>query len=306
MAKQNLIFKERNNNQNHRNLPILIQGVLILVNIFVVITAFFSPLYWLSILRDFQDFIRSLSYRFFKQKIISSQSFNLKVKSFIEVFLIFALGFYTWGLYTSFINIPADFKFQWQIFLAIGLLNFGIKIFVGINMNKEVFNTVLVRQNLLWMLISVVALGGLLVPNLDYYISFLVAMILLIQSIQRFNYNINNFQPPVKTIEVPVNVEVQKEQVQNLDKPLIELFDISDEVIDRLKKIEKVKYVHNTLVCKIKKNQEIVNVTLVVDNQCTQEELFDIKKKAKKLFKKLEFMRSVVEIEYEAEYKGLI
>lgn len=302
MVKQ--ASQEKNNNP--KIAPILVQGLLILINLFVLIVYFANPLYWLAIIKEVQDFIRIASYQKFKQKIINSESFNLKVKSFLEVFLIFTLGFFFWGLYTNFTSQESNLQIQWQFLLAVGLLNSGFKIFVGSSISKSGFNSDLVRQNLVWILTAIVAMGTVLVPNLDYYVSFLISGLFLIQTLQRFNTNIDSFQPPIKTIEVPVQVEVEKKPVENLNKPQIEVFDISDEVLIRLKKIEKVKTVHNTLVCKIKEGQEIVTATLVVDNTSNQEQIFDIKKKAKKLFKKLEFVRSVVEIEYEAEYKGLV
>lgn len=304
MPQQNPNLKEKSSGQKFA--PSLVQGFLIVVNLFIVITQFANPLYWLAIIKEVQDFVRVVSYQKFKQKIIQSEAFNLKVKSFLEIFLIFTLGLFLWGLYSSFTNLAEDFEMQWQFLLAAGLLNSGIKIFISASTSKEGFHSDLVRQNLIWILTAVVALGLFLIPNLDYYFAFLLVILFLFQAVQRFNYNINSFQPPVKTIEVPVQVEVEKPVKEEPKQPSIEIFDISDEVLMRLKKIQKVKYIHNTLVCKIKEGQEIVTATLVVDNTSTQEEIFDIKKKAKKLFKKLDFMRSVVEIEYEAEYKGLV
>ena len=226
------------------------------------------------------------------------------VSIILEIFLIFALGLFLWALYSKFIVLTE--VTNWQFLLAAGLLNSGIKIFLGVNSTKEGFHSGILWDNFLWILTVLVALALVLIPTLDYYASFLITLFLLVQSIQKFNHNINTFQPPIKTIEVPVNIEVEQKQVQNLNKPQIEVFDISDEIVDRLKKIDKVKNIHNTLVCKIKENQEVVTLTLVVDNNSNQEDIFNTKKKAKKMLKRLDFMRSVVEIEYEAEYKGIV
>ena len=302
MTKYNQTFKESFTTQ--KTIPILGSAVLIIVNLFVILIYFPNPIYWLALIKEIQNFLQIISYKQFKQKIINSEAFNLKVKSFLEIFLIFALGLFLWALYSKFIVLTE--VTNWQFLLAAGLLNSGIKIFLGVNSTKEGFHSGILWDNFLWILTVLVALALVLIPTLDYYASFLITLFLLVQSIQKFNHNINTFQPPIKTIEVPVNIEVEQKQVQNLNKPQIEVFDISDEIVDRLKKIDKVKNIHNTLVCKIKENQEVVTLTLVVDNNSNQEDIFNTKKKAKKMLKRLDFMRSVVEIEYEAEYKGIV
>ena len=245
----------------------------------------------------------------------------------------------------SILSFTTPSSLNWQLILAIGLLSLGIKAFFYIRGKNQNQSLLLVRDNYLWLILiigsfgfnfsiyfdgvlSLILLGFLGVQSftkISKIIRLLVSQILLsTKKNNELNLQLSTALRRVKSAtarleekgekldedkEAEVNTEPDPEIVLESDKnqkESIEVFDISDEVMSKLEKIFKVKKVYNTLVCKIGEIQEIVSLSLVVDNNINQEEIFNAKVQAKQILKEAGFSKNVVEVEYEAEYQGLV
>jgi Co/Zn/Cd efflux system component len=308
------------NNKNRREIRRDLEGTkalnliarvsLIIINLVLLISYLISYIYWLAVLEEFKNFLNLSLNKIFKQKIIKSQNFDLKLKITLEILSIVLITVLATIITTLILrdSIPTS---NVQIILALGLLNLGLKIFIQIRESSKGFTAKILQDNFLWLTLVIAHILMSIFTRIDVYLTYILGIYIMVQGFRSINQSINAFQPSRLDQKITEAAKSKEEEIESNDKEesdedKIELFDISDEIVNRLKKLSKVKYIHNSIVCKISVDQEIVSLTLVVDNDSTQEEIFDVKQKAKKLLNQLGFIRSIVEVEYEAEYKGLI
>lgn len=101
---------------------------------------------------------------------------------------------------------------------------------------------------------------------------------------------------------------LQKLYKQDTHEPINQLsedvkYQLDQEVIDDLLLITKLEKLDNFNVIKVE-DDYLVSGNLVVSNSCNQEDIFEIKTKAKKVLQKSGFENSVLEIVYLAEFKN--
>ncbi len=323
-------------------IPFLGRIFLVSVAIALAIYGFNNFALWLAIIVDVHRVITLAINKIFYSKIRTDAFFTLKIKILTEVYLLVATIIIGWLAITNFSTIP---DYNWQIIAAFALLILGVKIFLQMRETGQGFDQKAIRDNFFWVLLILSAFISNLFERADIFAASLGSIYLIFISFNKLNTILeiykNETLQKIPTDESSIKAEIQKikeesktptvvaakdseitsaestdenkskpteEKVLEKPKPTgpkIEVYDLSDEITERLKRIAKVKYIHNTLVCSIN-SQDIVSLTLVVDNNTNQEELYEIRRKTKKVLKKLDFARSSVEIEYEAEYKGLI
>lgn len=180
---------------------------------------------------------------------------------------------------------------NWQILLATSLLVIGVKIFIQIK-EENSFSWTIISDNFVWIGLLITSILARFLPSLDLLVGILLAVFILFENLQTLFKDLNQ-----KVIEIEKSEPKVEEELQILD--------LNDEIVARLQSIPKMKHIYKTMVTKIK-DKDLVTVVAVVNNNCNQEELFEIKTRVKKILKRLGFAGSTVEIEYEAEFRGLV
>lgn len=94
-----------------------------------------------------------------------------------------------------------------------------------------------------------------------------------------------------------------KHNSENVSQEVEDKYELEAEVVDNLLEIAKVEKLVDLQVIKID-GEFLITGFLVVSNNCSQENIFEIKTKAKKILVESGFENSVLEIVYLAEFKG--
>jgi|GEM_PF-5949329 len=170
--------------------------------------------------------------------------------------------------------------------ITIALSSLVVQIILIIGVEKVPLKMMFFRDNISWILVLV---AGLIMQfsgwtNLDAFLGITLLMYLAINILKKLY---------AQKSESNDKTEDSQELVYHLDQ----------EVVEELKDISKVDTLDNFNVIKIE-DDYLVSGNLVVANNCSQEDIFEIKNKAKKVLQKAGFEDSTIEICYAAELKN--
>jgi Co/Zn/Cd efflux system component len=240
-----------------------------------------------------------ISKKIFAQKISQQVQFKSKLKL---VLIIFTVWF---ALIIGFFSINRFFletQINWQILLATSILATIGNLFINIKIEKHSVDFDLWKKNAIWLIPLITYILVNRFGYLDYVVAFICSFFIVIYYLKKIN--------------TLLDFELQKNKVQILDmenskreevlEEFIEITVLEPQIEQKLLLIPKVTAVHKAEKISFQADEDLIVLKLVVDNHTSQEEIFEAKTQAKKILYQNKLENNVVEIEYEAEYKGLI
>lgn len=245
--------------------------------------------------------------KIFQQRLVLDKSLAIKIQLTLNIFVIW-LALLIW-FYALNKGLLVESKLNWQILLAASIFSLLGNLFVDLKIQKQAFNLDLWKKNLAWIIALLVYLFVSRVVFLDIIIAFCLSFALIIYYINKINGLLdqalstsNLVDEDIKFKESSVLSNIEKSQESNS-----EIIQIDSEIEKRLLNIPKVLTIHQgDKINFLSDEKDLIVLKLVVDNHSSQEEIFEVKTQAKKVLYQNELENNVVEIEYEAEYRGLL
>jgi hypothetical protein len=240
-----------------------------------------------------------ISKKIFAQKISQQLQFKTKLKLVLIIFIVW------FALIIGFFSINRFFletQINWQILLATSILATVGNLFINIKIEKHAIDFDLWKKNLVWL---VPLLTYILVDRfsyLDYLVAFVCSFFMIIYYLKKIN-TLLDFELQNNKIQTLDTENFEKEEIL---EEFTEITILEPQIEQKLLLISKVIAVHKAEKINFQTDEDLIVLKLVVDNHASQEEIFEAKTQAKKILYQNKLENNVVEIEYEAEYKGLI
>jgi len=209
----------------------------------------------------------------------------------LRVYL-FCLFFLVSGAFTTLAFAANWANLNPVAYFIVSLIGLGVNLLVSLALEKKPITKKLFQDNLIWVLLFII---GLVLPffkdtkifNLDLVIGLLTIFYLSFLEIKKI-YSTFNLRTKEKN-----QPEIEETETAEIDELILrEIF-----------KIDKILKLIGFEICVIK-SEIVVIGNIVVDNKTSQEEIFELKQKAKAILKRNKYTKAILDVQYEVEYEN--
>jgi hypothetical protein len=224
--------------------------------------------------------------------VFSSKNWTFnKPRVVYGLFLVINIIFGTSIVYLNLFPLQIPFEQIEKIGLLVSLaLIIIFKLVILLKFENQKFGIDLIKQNIIWVisfLVSIIIFFTTL-DYLDFTLAFSIACFLVYTTFLNISKNFGQQENSIENQETPQDLVKIKELEEKIIQDILR--------VDKLEKIYDIKIVQDSV-------ETLVIGNLIVSNTCSQEEIFEIKSKVKKILSEENFEDSILEVKYLVEFE---